>query len=247
MIAIAKNKIHPGFGNFRDRSKLEGCSFFKSIALFGLHIFIAGLLTTTSAQDNTNYEVLSGLADSLLIELADAIPQSVHKIVLREWGGGRSNAGNNFGSDGSRDDWFIESRLNEILKDRNYEIYLDRDFILQGSADSMAIIEFKLLEIGIGYSNQSIKEGPMMRTARIHFLARMMLQPTAQILYSGVLQGSKQGWVSLADRQSIENPNIHFTIGKAISAKRVSRILQPIVVTVVTGVVVYLFYAIRSR
>lgn len=248
MIAIAENKILPDFGNFRDRPKLEGCSFFKSIVLFGLHIFVTGLLTTTSAQNRDNYDVLSGLADSLLTEMIDAIPKSVHKVVLSEWGRGSTNVGVIAGSDGSSDDWFIESRLNEVLKDRGFDIYSHRDFPFnEETEDSAAVIDFKLLDIGIGYSHQSIKEGSLKRTARLHFLARIILQPTGKTLYSGGLQGNRQDSVALSERESNENPKVHFTIGRSIETKGGSRILQPIVVTVVTGVVVYLFYALRSR
>jgi hypothetical protein len=241
--ANAGKKLVPGSWNFRDRAKLEVCSFFKSIAVIGLQVFLLVAGDAHSAQYTTNYELLTSMTDSLITEIAMAIPASVNRVTLRDWKG---EDGSDIPSGWTHPaSWFLENRLTEILKARHFEVFLNDEYLQPGQpADSSAVVDFRLLDIGIEYGNS--REGLVLRKAHVSLLGRLMVSATGRIAYNGTLQANKSDWVTLADKQLYENPNIEFTIGKAVQT-RGGGILQPLIVTVVTGVVVYLFYALRSR
>jgi hypothetical protein len=245
LLFSSPQKLIPEEGNFRDRPKLEGCSFFKSIAVLSLHVFFLSLSTPVLAQTKSNYEVLAALTDSLLAEISGAIPPFVNQVVIREWRFDRDSVQVSR-RDGSN--WFLESRIVDILKTRDLAVYVDSGFQqVEHAADSTAVVEFKLMEIGIDYLRQNRGAEVIGRKAYVHFWGRVRLRATGRILYNGALQASKSDWIAAENRQVFENPDIEFTVGKIQTVKRDGGVLQPLAVVVVTGVVVYLFYSLRSR
>jgi hypothetical protein len=136
----------------------------------------------------------------------------------------------------------------DILKTRDLAVYVDSGFQqVEHAADSTAVVEFKLMEIGIDYLRQNRGAEVIGRKAYVHFWGRVRLRATGRILYNGALQASKSDWIAAENRQVFENPDIEFTVGKIQTVKRDGGVLQPLAVVVVTGVVVYLFYSLRSR
>lgn len=170
--------------------------------------------------------------------MADAIPNHVQSVFVRVM---ESDGA----SPGSRGDWFLENRLVDVFKKRAFEVFVNNR--RQPYPDSTALVEYKLLDIGIEYLGPDTKNEMVNRRAHIHFLGRVVLHTSGQVLFNGSLQARRSGRIALADKQSLENTAVDFTIGKVVTNKRRSSVLQPVVVTVITGVVVYLFYALRSR
>ncbi len=197
------------------------------------------------AQTKSNYEVLAALTDSLLAEISGAIPPFVSQVVIREW---RFDSDSVQASRRDGSNWFLESRIVDILKTRDLAVYVDSGFQpVERADDSTAVVEFKLMEIGINYFSQNRGAEVLGRKAYVHFLGRVRLRATGRILYNGALQASKSDWIAAENKPVFENPDIEFTVGKVQTLKREGGILQPLAVVVVTGVVVYLFYSLRSR
>jgi hypothetical protein len=176
----------------------------------------------------------------LIVQIAAVIPDSIRAATVRNLAGDGAESAPN-----SRADWFLENRALTILRNRGFAIYVSDS--LGRANDSGAIIEFKLVEIGIAYTRHDKQRELVRRTANLHFMGRMLLASTGEVLYNENLRASKTDWIASAEQKSYENETIDFTVGKVSESKHKSSIVQPIVITVATGVVVYLFYALRSR
>jgi hypothetical protein len=61
------------------------------------------------------------------------------------------------------------------------------------------------------------------------------------------VEGTRYDWVSAAARTQIENPNVSFTTGKFEIQSGKSKIFEPVLITGVTGVIIFLFFSLRSR
>ncbi|MFQ5825038.1 MAG: hypothetical protein ACE5JB_13370, partial [bacterium] len=60
-------------------------------------------------------------------------------------------------------------------------------------------------------------------------------------------KGSRLDWISSKKIRQLETRNLPFTQGVFLNGKGKSKFLEPIVITGVTGIIIFLFYSLRSR
>ncbi|NIR72255.1 hypothetical protein GWN42_16280 [candidate division KSB1 bacterium] len=147
-------------------------------------------------------------------------------------------------------DWFMEERLLEILKKNNVPSVYIRNNLENGEEDSSTVFEYKVLNMGINYrenSRASSNGGLIDRTAGVHFYLRIVQNPDRKILWSGTIEASKADALPAELLRRSENPNVPFTQGKLTSETGKGKLFQTVLISGATGVIVYLFYALRSR
>jgi len=218
--------------------------FFKrALLLCYLPLNFCPSFETVTAQDLTNYQLLAALTDSLIEDAVSkiAVPLPRQAVVksLQEVEGV---------------EWFLQSRLVEVLRNQKVEyIYLvhsDRDSAVGKDHDAEAIwiYEFKVSTIGIAYFKAATKNGETIsRQGRVEFLLRIINKLSGEVVFSQTLVGSKLDWIPIARVASLENPQVGFTRGEMKLPPNKNRLIQPLLITTVTGVIAYLFYSLRSR
>ncbi|MFQ5750881.1 MAG: hypothetical protein ACE5HI_02700 [bacterium] len=220
--------------------------FFERLIQLLCSLFVIWTLSTKcSAEDLTNLQFLTNLTDSLLQAATQDISERIKKKVVI-----RSLAVN------KEVDWFIENQLVKFLHKRDVQsIYLNQDTLNAISAttrkDTISIFEFKLLTIGIEYFEENSqglsKAGYVNRKGSISIYLRIIEQSTGEILWNGDIEKSQYDWIPLAAIDRLENPNVPFSKGVLIKNRGRTTILKPILITGITGIIVYLFYSLRSR
>jgi len=218
--------------------------FFKpALLLCYLPLNLCPSFETVSAQDLTNYQLLAALTDSLIEDAISkiAVPLPRHAVVksLQEMEGV---------------DWFLQSRLVEVLRDQKVEyIYLvhsDQDSSVgkDNDAEAIWIYEFKVSTIGVAYFKATTKgEETISRQGGVEFLLRIINKLSGEVIFSQTLVGLKVDWIPVARVASLENPQVGFTRGEMKSPPSKNRLIQPLLIATVTGVIAYLFYSLRSR
>jgi hypothetical protein len=98
------------------------------------------------------------------------------------------------------------------------------------------------------FPTNGLVSGSLKRVALINFFLRVLQEPFGEVLWSGELSAQKNDSVSAENLESLENPNIPFTKGKLSEPPEHDRkLLQTLLISGVTGAIVYLLYALRSR
>ena len=200
-------------------------------------IFYFGTLIDSHAFAQTldNLQVLSNLTGHLIQQqLIPWIPEGEKNIVIKNLG-----AKNKSG-------WLLESQLTDSLKAKK-NIFLYNDELKGKEPGNYLLIEFKSLNLKVRY--HSVKELPekFSRKISVAFFARVIQMPEGRVLWNDQINGDATDEIKRKDVVSVENRNIPFTSGQIIEQPQKKSIIQPVLVAGVSGVVIYLFYSLRSR
>ncbi|MFQ5706253.1 MAG: hypothetical protein ACE5HO_02325 [bacterium] len=150
-------------------------------------------------------------------------------------------------------DWFFLDRIVGVLKSHGFEnIYVGPEENQQSDQRApFVVFEYKVLSVGIKYINRnpekSIEEQRLQRIGHVGLFVRIFEQPSGRLLRSEEIKGAKADWVERVHLSQIENPNISFTQGEIEGIGRNNKFWEPVLITGVTGIIVFLFYSLRSR
>lgn len=214
----------------------------KWFTAFSVTLLFVVLYRPCLGQEKSNLKFLENLTDSLL---QDVFSQSFENKPIRF-------AIRNFGA-ADEQSWFFENQIIEALKKEGTSVFFVPEDDHAGaslSEENVIIVEYRSLDIGIEYGPEIKKnQSPMLiqRNGKVGFSLRIISRPEGKILWNGSKSGTKFDWISLDSINEVENENISFVKGRQIKDSEASSLLQPILISVVSGVIVYLFYSLRSR
>ena len=202
--------------------------------MIGILWLVASLSNRCLAQES-NFLFISGLTDSLLGLATTQLPsEKVSQAVLR-------------GLEDNSINWFFEDRLVELLKRKNIaHIYFEDK--VEGSRDSENLclaFEYKVLKLDVKYKKQNKNSNRVKRIAEVDFFLRIIQHATGTVLLSENFEAKKEEWLHVNQINLQQASDIQFNQSQPKPKK--SNILQPILISGITGVIVYLFYALRSR
>lgn len=84
------------------------------------------------------------------------------------------------------------------------------------------------------------------RVVTVELSAKIVQQPRGTVHFSGSRRDEWRDTVSVSSVEKLESPFIKATQANVPDDTLVERFLEPIVVLVTTGIIVYLFYTVRS-
>ncbi len=138
---------------------------------------------------------------------------------------------------------FFFSRLVTILGDTlPAPIFTEPADSLQGLA-----LHYRLSRCELVYRPVSGRRKPWQRTASVLIEIGGRAAKTRQVRFQKIWMESAVDTVAEKSVASLEEASLPFTVGKWESPAHKFRWLEPALITSATGVVVYLFFALRSR
>jgi hypothetical protein len=140
-------------------------------------------------------------------------------------------------------EWFIYHRIIEILADSGYSVSHN----MQDENTTATFLEVGVEGFGIDYT--SGKRGSLFRAKRISRRATGVF--SFRVTYGNseqVIRVSEQvsDTIPYSKREEVENRALPFTQGDVPDGSITDRYLGPAVIITATGIVVYLFFSIRS-
>ncbi len=138
---------------------------------------------------------------------------------------------------------FFFSRLVTILSDTlSAPIFTEPVDSLQSLA-----LRYRLSRCEVVYRPVSGRRSPWQRTASVLIELGGREAKTRQVHFQKIWAESAVDTVAEKSLASLEETSLPFTVGKWERPARKFRWLEPALITSATGVVVYLFFALRSR
>jgi hypothetical protein len=137
-------------------------------------------------------------------------------------------------------EWLFEKALYDILG-TGHDLRLRR---VEPTALEMPVLFYAPLELTIRY--ESAADG---RTIR-HASGRLFVKyhnTRGDLLFAREMTGSSVDTVARNKLAALEDPGYPFTVGRTNPRGGVKRFLEPVVLTLITGGIIYLFYSFRSN
>ena len=140
-------------------------------------------------------------------------------------------------------EWFMYHRFVEILADSGYSVSQN----VNDPAGRSTLLEVGVEEFGVDY--MPVKRGSIFRARRIlrhakgTFSFRITDGSTEQIIRA---TEQVSDTIPYKKREQVENRALPFTLGDVPEGSITDRYLGPAVIITATGIVVYLFFSIRS-
>lgn len=140
-------------------------------------------------------------------------------------------------------EWFIYHRFVEILADSGYSVSQNAN----DPTGKSILLEVGVEEFGVDY--MQTKRGSIFRSRRISrqakgtFSFRISDGRTEQILR---VTEQVSDTIPYNKREQVENRSLPFTLGDVPEGSITDRYLGPAIIITATGIVVYLFFSIRS-
>lgn len=147
-------------------------------------------------------------------------------------------------SESSAANWLIENEIFKWAKGAGFA-----NCVMQGSAGddegvSGFLLQYKNLRSLVEYSDDP-GSGKIGRTVNAELYLKL-LSPSRRVLFSGIQKKTLCDEIRKKDVQRVENEKYPFTMGIRNRAF-LSKILEPTIVSIVTGGIIYLFYSYRSQ
>ncbi len=199
---------------------------------FILLLFFANSYIASARNLKTNIDLLSELYFQLIQGMlyGEKIPDS-SQIVIQPFESSASN-------------WLIE---NEIIKWAK-EVGFEKCVVGKSAEDDKSkldyLLQYKILSLSVEYGD-GLNSEEIGRTLKAEIYLRL-LAPSRQVLFSGVRKKTLHDEILKKDIQHVENEKYLFTIGEK-KQSFLSKALEPAIVSLVTGGIIYMFYSYRSQ
>lgn len=147
--------------------------------------------------------------------------------------------------DGNSVSWFFEGRLLHLAQKLGKKTYVS-----PGRVDSLkqpVFFEVRPLRLRVEYLQVPGRSRSLVRQVQSGFYLKVVRGSAGEVLLSREVWGKKSDIILEENIASYENPELAFTIGQKVKSTSRVRWLQPVLISGVAGVVVYLFYSLRSR
>lgn len=205
------------------------CEIVKNEFYIVLVIFCAAGALHSNDEPLSNLSLLQSLYEELLndvlaeIDLVDSVAVIKKPQVRNEY------------------NWLIESAIFQQLQERGLEhIYINPDTVIE-----KRFVEFgyQSLQQAIDYKKLKSKKIQRQINAKMNVT---VLSQSGEIFASQVEQKTKTDTLSKADFSHIENKNYAFTRGEK-KQTLLGKVKEPVIVSIITGFIIYLFYSYRSK
>ncbi|MBN2357253.1 hypothetical protein JXO59_14145 [candidate division KSB1 bacterium] len=140
--------------------------------------------------------------------------------------------------------WLVEQEMISFLRQKGAMVYLHP--APPDSATGFRQIYYAPVHVSIEYKASGSVKGRMERLVQVALLLRI-LDDDDRVLFSQTVSHDVQDSIRRKDIHRIENPAYSFTKGEIKSAGLLNRLLEPLLVTIVTGGIIYLFYSFRTQ
>lgn len=203
-----------------------------------LFVFFALILVSNHqhiiAQPRSNLDMLAEACDDLVQQ------QVLDSLTL-------SSAVQITPLDDNPSNWFVEDCLTRKLHQAGATVYLKADSDKATRADTSANLklEFKTVAIGVAYHEQ--EDQRLQRRVVLELFVRVTDSQSGRLLFSASPRKHVVDYIDADDVARIEDSELAFARGTVIREERPPKLLRPVVVSAAAGLIVYLFYALRSR
>ncbi len=139
------------------------------------------------------------------------------------------------------------SSLNWVFENASYRFATELGFdrIYQGQSDRKNLwqLYYKPIECTILYEKHSKS---LRRTVHLRVYLKVV-NPEQEIVYADAVSNDLIDHINKNDLKSIENEHLPFTIGTGIKKGGFVKLLQPIIISLLTAGIVYTFDSYRSQ
>lgn len=196
-------------------------------------VLCLGWFRGANSEILSNLHVINALIASGLAEVFKApVPDSTDELVILE---PLPRTGN---------EWLIEQQLAQLTASKPGLSMVYRDRYQQQGAQRALVFEFKVIDIKVSYHPDSGSK----LTRFIQAVWFMKLQTaTGAVLFLDTMTKSYEDQIDRNDVAQVENSNLSVTQGQLPAAGTFAKYVEPVVVSFVSGLIIYLFFIMRSN
>ncbi len=199
--------------------------------IFLLCLMVQQLPSRAGCQPADNLTVFNKLIDAIVQQMFARLPLSPDaSILIRSL---------NATGDGK---WLVENGIVKNLYQRGISsIYLEK-------SDSIptVILDYQILDLAVRY-NRSEQKKTIQRDIRVGLSVRASKGGSGQVLWLDEFQEQFQDMIRAHDVANLERDSFSFTHGKLPDARGAKFYIEPMIVTIATATVIYLFFRLRSK
>lgn len=177
-------------------------------------------------QATSNIELITSLTDSLLEQGFTELSLSARKqAAIRSANDNELN-------------WILEDRLIKTLTRFGYGSVFHYDAKRDSTpSGALLLFEYGISKLTFRVERASDDSASLKRKiAEVSFFLKVRDGVSGPIIYDRFFEGSRRA-----------KPQLSLSTGQARKEKKRGKVLQPVLISTVTAVIVYLFYALRSR
>lgn len=141
-------------------------------------------------------------------------------------------------------EWLIEQKLAGFLGSNQKLRFLTPDRYMPESVASGWILEFKVIDINVSYQPDS--KGIFARHIQVAWFIKLQTA-SGVVLFLDNITKSYQDQIARNAVAVIENRNLAITQGHLPDSGTYTKYIEPIVVSIVSGLIIYLFFIMRSN
>jgi hypothetical protein len=203
-------------------------SIFRNSAVLFLCAFLYLLPLSAQHQTKSNAELLYTVIERSIRQLAENLPENSPVIVQVHY---------------PEYEWFLRHRAIEVLTNMGYTVSGYAEEI----DDDRRMVEIGVERFGISYSDVKRRSlfgsRTITRNAEGVFSIRITGGTAERV---SRISESIHDVIPYRKRADVENPALPFTHAELPSGSLIERYLGPAVIVAATGMVVYLFFSVRS-
>ena len=143
--------------------------------------------------------------------------------------------------------WLIEHQIIEIAQQKGFITFYQYRKPLSDNTASVYDLTYEPVLLHVEYRpNKSLTSSNVERLITCE-LGIKCVDENSQVVASGIIEKSFSDIISSKDIKLVENSNYFFTIGEKNSKGMFGSLFEPIIISAITGGIIYSFYSYRSK
>ena len=209
---------------------------------YSIWIFITfinvNLVYSSQSEIVDNMAIFDQLTESMIDQIIDSTKSKITDRIFIK------NA-----SVGTVNDWFIENWIIKVLSNNGHVPAILSNYNVIDTLKNVTIFEYKTKQLRVQYDIEKrflwIKK--ITRKVTVEFEIKVFNYHNGEIYKFDNILKNYSDIINKKNFTNLQNKNITFTKAAINSDNKYEKIFEPFLVIATTGIVIYLFYSLRSK
>ncbi len=202
--------------------------------------FFGSVIGQEPVEEMDNYKIFNLLAENVVSETIDSSGILCHDKTIYVRNADPENANG----------WFIENWYIKSLQKMHCDSIATLNDSGAGLNQNSIVIEYKIIKLNVNYlSNDTFwKSNPVQRKFILKLWTKFSrLKNNSKIIWMGECTDSYSDYVDRKTISELQNTHISFTLAPVPEFNGYKKVLEPVFIMGISGVIIYMFYAFRSK
>jgi hypothetical protein len=199
------------------------------------NILVCSQRAVSESQVRTNLQVIRALFSEILLATLAEIDGDSTRLYFEP---AKTDAGYN---------WVIEDEIKKLPSLGRFAAVYRFSMEQDRNSTSWFLLQYNPIDLAVRYQRDEPESNGQITRLVSCALSLTVFDDDGKVVISKTVDDSLSDKIRMDQMETVENEHFAFTMGPRLRKKSLKRFIEPVLVSVITGGIVYSFYTFRSK